>query len=334
MGDVIHALPAITDAHKNIHDLQVDFLVDESFAEIPSWHSGVSQVLTVANRRWRQSFFQSLGEIRAVYRQLRSAKYDVIIDLQGLGKSAIYCKLLSGVRHGYDKRSIREPFATCFYDVRHPVSKKIHAIDRVRTLTAKALNYSTSLAQLDYGIAELKINDNSENSAGITNPYWVFLHGTTWLAKQWPIDSWIKLADLAHEHNRRVMLPWGNTEEKVRAQTIAGSVSGSNIEVLPKSNLTELYEILAASEGVVAVDTGLGHLSAALSRPTVTIYGPTDIQLIGTKGDCQAHLCATIAKKNNQKRTELKSKLPYDYGSVTPDLVFSKLSSLIEGKNV
>lgn len=86
----------------------------------------------------------------------------------------------------------------------------------------------------------------------------------------------------------KILLPWGNNTEKARAENLANN--HTNTEVLPKSSLTELAGLLLYSRFNITVDTGLGHLSAALDKPTVSLYGPTDPKLIGTVGKNQIHI--------------------------------------------
>lgn len=119
MGDILHSLPALTDAQRALPNLQVDWVVEESFAEIPHWHNAVRQVIPIALRRWRKTPFTALTRKQwKTYRTLlQSEQYDAVIDAQGLLKSALFAtRLARGTRHGYDRHSIREPIAACFYD--------------------------------------------------------------------------------------------------------------------------------------------------------------------------------------------------------------------------
>src|SRR5437868_3243147 len=90
MGDIIHTLPALTDAANAIPHIKFDWLVEDSFADIPKWHPAVDRVIPVALRRWRKGFFSK--ETRAGYKELRKQlheqQYDLVLDAQGLVKSA------------------------------------------------------------------------------------------------------------------------------------------------------------------------------------------------------------------------------------------------------
>jgi len=144
LGDVIHTLPALTDAARAIPGVRFDWLVEENFAEVPTWHPAVERVIPVALRRWRRSVLRTwlAGEWQAMTSQVRLADYDLAIDAQGLIKSAILTRYAGAPVHGLDRASIREPLASRFYDQRHAVAKGRHAVERVRELFAKSLGYA------------------------------------------------------------------------------------------------------------------------------------------------------------------------------------------------
>lgn len=285
MGDVIHALPAITDAKKAIFDLEIDWVVEEAFCEIPKMHSGISRVISVAFRRWRSNIFnhQNFAEIKFFLKDLRKTNYDLIIDAQGLIKSALLSLLAKGKRCGFDRKSIREPIASFFYNKKLTISKNQHAIKRVRELFSKVLDYNLELDGPDYGLK--KDNFISKNFG---ENYLVFIHGTSRPEKCWQEQKWIELAKLATNKGYLVYLTWGNEEELGRAERIRNK--NENIKIFAKSNLFEIAKLINNATGVVAVDTGLSHLAAALDVPCVSLYGPTDVNLIGTVGQNQKHL--------------------------------------------
>lgn len=299
LGDVIHTLPALTDAAHAIPGLRVDWVVEEAFAEIPAWHPAVSRVIPVAVRRWRKNWWRNLsgGEVKQFRQLLRHTDYDLIIDAQGLVKSAIISRLAKGPVAGLDKHSIKEPVSSLFYNTRYQVARSEHAVQRVRQLFSRALDYAFDPSQIDYGISP----PQADASADTTTPTLMFLHGTTWASKHWPEPYWRELAWLATEAGYQVKIPWGNVEEEDRAQGIAQGLPA--VTVMPRMSLTDLATQLSACAGVVAVDTGLGHLSAALDRPTVSIYGATNPFLSGTFGNHQLQLksdlaCSPCMRKN------------------------------------
>ena len=285
LGDVIHTLPALEDAAAALPGLTFDWVVEEAFAEIPAWHGAVERVIPVAIRRWRRRPLRDFTgpEWRAARKSLREQTYDAVIDAQGLLKSAFIARLVAAPRYGMDRASAREPLAALAYD--HPVHvpREMHAVERSRLLFARALGYPQPKTVGEYGL------DGAVSAAAGDLPRGLlFFHGTARAEKQWPEQQWIALAQLAAEAGYRVWLPWGNDEELQRARRIAGS--GSHTEVLPRMNLQQIAGLLQRARGAVAVDTGLGHLAAALAVPTVSLYGPTRTSLVGTYGRNQVHL--------------------------------------------
>lgn len=281
MGDVLHSLPALTDAMQAIPGIKFDWVVEEGFAQAPSWHPAVDKVFPVAIRRWRKSWFASKTrtERKAFYQALKASEYDCIIDAQGLVKSAaLVTRKAHGIKHGMDWNSAREPLASLFYNVKHSVAKQQHAVERVRELFARSLGYAKPNRQGDYAISGHFLT----NLKGSEEKYAVFLHATTRDDKHWPEANWRKLIKLMAATGLRIKLPWGAPHEEERAKRLAGGFSF--VEVLPRMTLESVARILADAEFVVSVDTGLSHLTAALDRPNVTLYGPTDPGLIGGYG--------------------------------------------------
>ncbi len=287
LGDVIHTLPALTDAARAIPGIQFDWVVEEGFAEIPAWHPAVAQVIPVAIRRWRKNLWQTLrnGEWRRFKARLRETRYDLVIDAQGLLKSAWLTRYVKAPVAGLDRDSAREPLASRFYAQRYAVPREQHALERVRQLFAQALGYPLPSAIGDYGLNRRQL------AAASASPYLLFLHGTTWPSKHWPEACWRELAERMSAQGWAVRLPWGNASEQARAERIVAGLD--NAAVLPKLNLAGVAKVIAGAQACVAVDTGLGHLAAALDVPSISLYGPTLPGRVGAYGRAQIHLCAS-----------------------------------------
>ncbi len=289
MGDVIHTLPALTDAQKAIPNIQFDWVVEQPFAEIPKWHSAVNQVIPIAIRRWRKNLLsaQTWQAWKSYKQQLQATQYDAIIDAQGLLKSAVLVtRLANGTKYGYDKQSAREGLSSCFYDRTFDIPYQQHAVERIRKLFAMALGYDLPTTIGDYGIAD-KFAKNHTNLTAC-NPYIIAIHATTREDKHWQEAHWVELLQQLSEQGIAIHLPWGNEKEKARAERLA-QVSPL-VKVLPKLTLAELALEIAGAKAVVSVDTGLSHLTAALDKPNVILYGATDPKLIGAYGKQQHYL--------------------------------------------
>ncbi|MEO3991434.1 lipopolysaccharide heptosyltransferase RfaC [Pseudocitrobacter cyperus] len=289
MGDVLHTLPALTDAMQAFPDIRFDWVVEEGFAQIPSWHEAVERVIPVAIRRWRKSWFSApiKAERKAFREALQAVHYDAIIDAQGLVKSAaLVTRLAHGIKHGMDWQSAREPLASLFYNRRHHIAKQQHAVERTRELFAQSLGYAKPQTQGDYAIARHFLTQASAD----TEPYTVFLHATTRDDKHWPEAHWRELIGLLQGSGLKVKLPWGAPHEEARAKRLAEGFDF--VEVLPRLSLEDIAHVLAGAKFVISVDTGLSHLTAALDRPNITLYGPTDPGLIGGYGKNQIACCS------------------------------------------
>lgn len=322
MGDVLHTLPALTDAMRIMPTLRFDWVVEEGFAQIPTWHPAVSNVIPVAIRRWRKSWFSAdTRRERARFKQrLRERQYDAVIDAQGLLKSAfLVTRLAHGKKHGLDSSSAREPLASLFYNYRHRIAREQHAVERIRELFAASLNYRKPSERGDYAIAQHFLATPPEDAGH----YLVFLHATTRDEKHWPENHWRELIGSLQSSGLRIKLPWGAEHEHQRACRLAEGFS--HVEVLPRLSLQQVAAVLAGAYAVVSVDTGLSHLTAALDRPNITLYGPTDPGLIGGYGLNQTVqqsekrlMSAITADDVLQKLSEMVDLSSFDTSSVRP----------------
>jgi heptosyltransferase I len=292
MGDIIHTLPAVSDACYALPGIKFDWITEEAFTEIPAWHENVNSVIPIALRRWRKHPFFSLkqGEPQQFLKQLRLEHYDKVIDAQGSLKSAVITRLSRGYRVGLDKNSVREVFADLAYQQKFAVSWKQHAIDRLRCLFAQALGYPLIASPPSYGINRMNF---SQQKIKLPATYLIAIPNASWVNKRWPDASWSKLLAKVAQKNIPVFITWGNEAERKRAIHICAN--RLNINVLPKLNLQEMTSVLAKAKAAVCVDTGLSHLAAALETPAITLYGPTDPQRIGTRGPLQIQLKSPMA---------------------------------------
>jgi len=277
LGDVVHNMPAVTDLRRRHPEARIDWLVEESYVPLVRLHPGVDAAIPVAVRRWRGRLghAETWREMRAFTRSLRERSYDLVIDTQGLIRSGLLTRLARGRRHGYDSKSIREPLAASFYNMRHTVSRDLHAIDRNRHLVGLAAGYAPQGAP-DFGLVRERIGLPERPNA-------VLLHGTARASKEWAEIHWIAVGKALTAAGCAVALPWGNERERQRSEALAAAI-GSGAQVPPREALDGTARLLAASTIVVGLDTGLLHLAAALTVPAVAIFTDTDPALTGPRG--------------------------------------------------
>lgn len=326
LGDVIHTLPALTDAYQKYPHYSWDWVVEDAFTEIPSWHPAIEHVIPIALRRWRRQLWQtwSEGHWQQFRDSLQTHAYDGIIDAQGLIKSAWVALQARGPRYGFDRYSAREPLASFSYHQRYPIAPRQHAVTRIRQLFAHILDYSLAELPLDYGINAYFQGVNQGSS-----PTVVFLPHTTWATKLWPHAHWYALARRVIGAGYSIRLPWGTAIEYQRAQAIAAL--DPHIQLIAKGNLNTLAKVLIQAQAVVGVDTGLAHLAAALKRPAITLYGATEPRFTGTYGVHQYHLqadfpCAPCFKKTCRYRQLTE---PPCYTQLSVESVWTALQSVL-----
>jgi heptosyltransferase-1 len=343
LGDILHTFPALTDAGKALPGIQFDWIVEENFAQIPRWHPLVQKIIPVAWRRWRKKIFSfaTWRELAAFRKNCRADKYDLIIDAQGLVKSAIVTLQARGTRAGLDWNSAREKYASLFYQRKSTVIFQQHAVVRARQLFSQLLGYAMPTIPPQFGIERSQFL-TSEFTA---QEYLVFFHGTTWVTKHWPEEYWIELVRLANATGMLVKLPWGNAIELERAQRIAAA--STRAEVLPLLDLAGVAAVVAGARAIVAVDTGLGHLAAALDVPAVSLYGPTNPAYTGATGKGQIHLAAEFICAPCYQKTctypgntgglpgvsscnSLSPLKPQCFFTLLPSKVWGALTSLLE----
>jgi heptosyltransferase-1 len=285
MGDVLHHMPAVTDARKRFPGARMTWVVDEMYVPLARLHPAIDEIIPIAVRRWRKQLYKASAwkEFYKAVRQIRARSFDKIIDTQGLVRTALTAKLAYGERHGYDAESIREPFAAKFYDVNHKVGWDLHVIARNRTLTARALGYSPDGAP-DYGFNRSKIK------ASASGNYAIIFHATAKAKKEWPEERWIEIARSLSKRGFEVVLPWGNETERARSERIA--VATPNARVPARVPIIDVAHLIAGAKLVCGVDTGFLHIAAALGVPVAAVFtitkshtaipmGPGRVEMVG-----------------------------------------------------
>ena len=306
MGDLMHALPALTEAEQNIKNISFDWVVDKAFSSVPGWHPAVDKIIKTDHRNWKKQLFSSEPReaLNLVKKEINATDYDYVVDMQNNLKSAFLSFLSDHRVTGMDASSSREYPAHWAYSNKVNINKSLHAIDRQKELLASSLGYSPT-SDINYGISKVKF---LEPAIPLPARYVVLVQNASWPTKQWPVACWKDLVKHLDGHGVNVLLPSGNKEELLRAKDIASvSKKATALEILP---LNEVAYIIDNSDYCICSDTGLAHLSAVVNTPSLTLYGPTDINLIGTKGNNQIHIVGDNGDINNISVEEVINKLP------------------------
>lgn len=288
MGDIVHTLPALSDAVKAYPEISFDWCVEEGFSEIPRLHPAVRRVIPTAWRRWRQRLGspETWRQYRTMVEALRFEPYHLVIDAQGLLKSAWLMRYVRGEKHGFDRNSIREKAASWFYQHRHSVSKGQHAIKRNRRLFGAALGYEVAAQQApDYGVRSLPFAATWLPPS----PYAVLLTACSGLHKQWPHTHWLELGRALLALGISLVLPAATEADRQRCQQLIAAASdaargGATLVSPPEMSLTALEGLMAQASFCIGVDTGLTHLAAASATPTVALFVGSSPLLTGIVG--------------------------------------------------
>jgi heptosyltransferase-1 len=295
MGDLMHALPALTDAVNNVPGISFDWVVDENFAEVPKWHPAVEKLIVSAHRRWKKNLRAAWinGEFKGFYTQLNHRDYDLVIDLQSNLKSALVSLLRRSPVSGYDHQSCREKPAHLSYKHQYSIPVNQHAIARQRQLFARIFGYQEPNTASEYNV---NFTQFASPDIKPKNKYVVFVHNASWETKLWPVNYWQDASQRAADLGYTVVLPSGNDKEFKRAQKIAEGCSAAI--ALSKTNLDDIAAIISGATAMLCSDTGLAHLAAMAATPAITLYAVTDTSLIGTVGNNQRHIVAAQDANN------------------------------------
>ncbi|WP_294635450.1 lipopolysaccharide heptosyltransferase I [uncultured Aquabacterium sp.] len=278
MGDVVHALPAVSDIARAFPEAQIDWLVEKGFAAMPQQHRAVRRVIPLQWRKWRKSLRspETRAALSAWRAEMGREPYDLVIDMQGLVKSALFACFARGPRAGYDWGSAREPLATLLYRRKATVSRSLHAVDRCRQLAAALLGYPAPTTPPDFG---LKAAPDAWTPG--PGPFAALIPCASRPEKLWPEADWVAVGQALKARGWQVAVFWGSPEEEQRAHTIAQAIGGA---VPPFLTVAQVADSLAQAQAVVGLDTGMSHLAAAHGRPTVGIYCDHEPGLAGLRG--------------------------------------------------
>ncbi len=277
LGDMVHTLPLVSDLRRAYPEAKIDWVADASCADIPRWAVGVDRVIAPPLRGFKKS--RSWSDLRAIFGalwQLRREKYDVVVDVHGVYKSAIVAWLArSGRRLGYAAEYLGEARAVFAYTQIFGPHGDATARHKMRMVVANALGYP--LDPVEHYALRVPAPAVPLNADGV--PRAMLFHATSVEAKKWPAQRWIAVGRTLAERGYKIQLPWGSPAEREQSEALAAEIPGA--EVLPRMTITECAQRVDAAALVVGTDTGFVHLSDALGKPSVMLFTVTDSQHFG-----------------------------------------------------
>jgi len=276
MGDIIHAMVALQYIKRAKPTLQIDWIVEEGFAQVLENNPHIDNILTVNLKALKENKLALFKEIKKI-RTYAQNHYDLVIDAQGLLKSAITAKLLGKNRTGFSKDSIREGVASYFYDSKIEIAYDANTIDRNAKVMSEPLNINITPQMILDKEPFLFYNEDKslEPYLSTEKKNIIFIIGSTWESRNYPKEKFVEVANHLKEN---VLIAWGGKEEEERAKWI--EENSKHAKALPKINLNSLKYIIAKSDLLIGNDTGPTHMAWGLNVPSITIFGPTPVNRV------------------------------------------------------
>ncbi len=275
LGDVVHTMPVVHDIRRAFPDAEIDWVVEPGFAPLVRRVTGVATVIDCPLRRWSRSWWSptTWSQVKGFRAEMGIRRYDAIIDLQGLTKSAVVAMAATGPRYGLAEATDGSSHeAPARWLANHAIKiepSRIHALDRSRQLVGRALGFNPE------GSPRFGLVARPRPPAPDAAPTVVFVHGTSRDDKRWPHEHWVGLGKRILAAGWRIGLPQGNETEQTHAEMMAAALQFQRdplIEVWPTMPLDRLVDRMAEARGVIGVDSGLSHIAVALNLPHVQIY--------------------------------------------------------------
>jgi heptosyltransferase-1 len=271
MGDVIHAMVVLQFIKKQIPSCQIDWIVEDGFKGVLENNPHIDNILAVNLKSIKKKKSEIFNQIKLLNEYAKN-QYDIVIDAQGLIKSAIVAKIVGEKKVGskivgFDKDSTREGIASWFYNETVNIAYDKNVIDRNCTLISKSLDISISKEDIlnkEPFLYSEKIDNDSGNNI-------LFVVGASKENKMYPKELFLEIANnLQYE---KIEVVWASEEENKIAHYL--EQNGSNIYMCEKMNLDKLKLKIQNSKLLIGADTGPTHMAWALNIPSITIFGPT-----------------------------------------------------------
>jgi len=280
LGDIVHAMVALQFIKAARPDIEIDWLVEQRFAGLLADNPDINRILTVNLKALKTDKAGVFREIASIRRYAGNG-YDLVIDAQGLIKSALVARLLSGHCAGFDKNSIREKAAAWMYGQTVAYPYDANTIDRNVAVLTQPLGIQVGREQivdkqsfLFYQAPEQSLDDYLPAAQS----HVLLVIGSTWPSRNYPKEKYLQVV---RELNANCLICWGSDQERQTAEWIA---QRSDALVLPRLSLNDLKALIAKMHLVIGNDTGPTHMAWGLNRPSITLFGPTPVSRVYQTG--------------------------------------------------
>lgn len=271
MGDIIHAMVALQYIKKQYPNLQIDWFVESAFAPILENNPDINEIIKLDLKSIKKDKKEIINQIKLIKKYEKNS-YDLVIDAQGLIKSAIVSFFLGKSRVGFSKNSTREKLASFFYTKKVDIAYDKNAIERNVKVLSQALNFEITKNDILNKKPFLFYKNENEviyEYLSKDKKNVLFVIGASWPSKMYSKEKFAKIINNLDEN---CLITWGNESEKDIADFIANI---SKAKVLPKLDLNSLKAIMSKVDLVIGNDTGPTHMAWALNIPSITLFGNT-----------------------------------------------------------
>ncbi len=276
MGDIVHAMVALQFIKKKLPTCQIDWIVESGFKGVLEYNPHIDNILPVNLKAIKTNKKEIFNQIKLLNSYAKN-NYDVVIDAQGLLKSAIVSKIVGGriigsKIFGFNKDSIRESISSWFYDQTVSIAYDKNTIDRNVKIMCEPFDIKVTKDEI---INKNKFLFAPNYDTNIDKPYNVFVIGSTWESRNYPKE---KFVEIAQSLKILTFIVWGSDEEYEKASWM--EKQSQYVKVLPKGNLNQLKTIISNAQLLIGNDTGPTHMAWGLNVPSITIFGPTPINRV------------------------------------------------------
>ncbi len=321
LGDIVHAMVALQFIKKQFPDSQIDWLVESRFAEVLAHNPHIHRILTINLKAVKKNKLAIFHEIQAVKSYAKN-NYDIIIDAQGLLKSAITSRFLGKNIAGFDAKSIREPLASFFYSHKVAIAYDANTIDRNVAVLSQPLNFSIShdaiLNKEPFLFFEPpRVDFRSFLRSDLKNS--VFVIGSTWASRNYPAEKFVEVANRLAQN---CLVIWGNENERLVAEEMAHQ--SDFIRVLPALDLNDVKALLSEVDLVIGNDTGPTHFAWGLNTPSITLFGCTPVSRV-----YQTDINKTL-KSSSIVNPKKLNKQDYSISEIAPNRIIDLANELLD----
>ncbi len=264
LADVVQMLPAFSDAKQALPHIVIDTLVDERWAEVPSWHSAVDKVYALPIKQWRRGFISLMAsdELKRLRLQLRKYSYDWVVDLHGNWLSAWFSRSFNANCVGFSRLNNQKQAFSLLYNQRFPADAQLHRVEQIRRLFAQGMNYSLKFPICQYALDSKRFSHAYDESV-------VLCFGCRHVKRRYPIELGRELIQNLVNSGLRVKLLWRDVQSGDYIKGMSEGIPG--VETMPKLKLSGIAAVMVQAKAILTVDNDLSHLAAALETPTICL---------------------------------------------------------------